>query len=92
MNVSIKYLTELIHERGWVIDHMYKITRYDSDTKHFVAVLTSGHTICDCMMSVNLGLPCRHFYALCYMTNTVPFHLSMINKRFELPSHVFDIY
>ena len=82
LNISIKYLVELIQERGWVIDQLYKVTRYDSDTTHYVAVLASGHTVCDCMMGINLGIPCRHFYAVSYTTNAVMFHLSMVNKRF----------
>src|SRR6202142_3431380 len=64
------------------ITHMYKIMCYDSNTSHFAVVLANGHVVCDCMMGINLGIPCRHIFALLYLTSTVAFHISMYNKRF----------
>jgi len=78
--VSISYLLELLHQRAWNILRLYKISRYNSDIHHYVTVLESGHIICDCMMGVNLGIPCRHAFAVLYTTD-VMFHLSFFNSR-----------
>jgi hypothetical protein len=75
------HLLELIRERGWEVTHLYKVMRYNCDTCHFAVVLANGHVICDCMMGINLGIPCRHFYSLLFMTSTVVFHISMFNRR-----------
>ena len=78
--VSVKYLLELIHERKWSVHSLCKVSRYNSTAHHYVTVLESGHMICDCMMGTNLGIPCRHIFALFVMTDAT-FHISMYNRR-----------
>lgn len=72
------------------IKHLFKITRYDGDVVHYAAMLTSGHVICDCMMGVNLGIPCRHYWAMFYQSSHVYFHLGMFNKRYVFSCVLYD--
>ena len=78
--VSIKHLLELLHLRQWPIRQLYRVSRYNSEVRHYVVVLESSHIICDCMMGTNLGIPCRHIFAIFY-TSPVTFHISLFNPR-----------
>jgi hypothetical protein len=78
--VSIRHLLELLHLRGWPIRQLYRVSRYNSSVRHYVVVLESGHILCDCMMGTNLGIPCRHTFAVFY-TSPVIFHISLYNSR-----------
>ncbi|KAJ6589210.1 hypothetical protein B0H19DRAFT_922955, partial [Mycena capillaripes] len=64
IRISAQFMLHLIAERGWICEHLFKISHYALATVHFIAVLDNGHIICDCMMGTNLGIPCRHFYTL----------------------------
>jgi hypothetical protein len=76
----MNYLLKLVHERHWAVRAVFKVSRYNSTAHHYVTVLESGHLICDCMMAINLGILCRHIWALFVMTDLI-FHLSMYNRR-----------
>lgn len=78
--ISINYLLDLLYQRAWTIRLLFKVCRYNSDAHHYVAVLESGHVICDCMMITNLGIPCRHIYTVLFHAK-VMFHLAMFNAR-----------
>jgi hypothetical protein len=78
--VSMNYLLELVHHRRWTLRGLYKVSRYGSAALHYVSMLESGHLVCDCMMGTNLGVPCRHIFAILVMTDAT-FHISMYNHR-----------
>lgn len=58
---------------------------------HFVAVIDSGRVLCDCLMAINVGIPCRHFFTVLRRSDgAVVFHLALYNPRyttFWLGSH-----
>jgi hypothetical protein len=77
----MKYLLDLLHQRNWVVQKLYKASKYSNpDVHHYVFILASGYPVCDCMMGINLGIPCRHVYAVIYQTDTM-FHISILNPR-----------
>jgi hypothetical protein len=79
--VSTKYLLDLLHEHEWVVQRMYLVSRYNnSQVRHYVIVLASGYIICDCVSGINLGIPCRHVFAILYKTDAL-FHISLFNPR-----------
>ncbi|KAJ6541374.1 hypothetical protein B0H19DRAFT_958648, partial [Mycena capillaripes] len=85
IRISAQFMLHLIADRGWVCEHLFKISHYASATVHFIAVLDNGHIICDCMMGTNLGIPCRHFYTLLRSFKSrqlVTFHLGLFNSRY----------
>ncbi|KAJ7886442.1 hypothetical protein B0H14DRAFT_2563374 [Mycena olivaceomarginata] len=83
IHISAPFMLRLIEERGWVCTHLFKISHYASATVHFIAVLDNGHIIYDCMMGTDLGMPCRHFYALLGPASDFP--LRSFNARASPP-------
>ncbi|KAK0455367.1 uncharacterized protein EV420DRAFT_1272717, partial [Desarmillaria tabescens] len=90
IKLSTKYLLCFIATHGWLCSGLFKIAYYTSESIHFIAVLDMGHTLCDCMMGINLGIPCCHYYALLHYSrltreqglSTVVFYLSLFNQRY----------
>jgi hypothetical protein len=83
IHISARYLLELTTARGWTCEAIFQIKHYAGQSVHYLAVLGHDwHSFCDCMMGVNLGIPCRHFYAvLRCMRPFVRFHLGLFNSR-----------
>ena len=82
VQISATYLLQLVESRGWTCTSLFQITHYATSAVHMVALLETGHFICDCMMVTNLGLPCRHFYAVLKLSNSpTHFHLGLLNRR-----------
>ncbi len=98
IKLSTKYLLHLIATRGWLCSGSFKIAYYASESIHFIAVLDTGHTLCDCMMGINLGIPCHHYYALLRYSrltreqgsSAVVFHLGVFNQRYFSISFNFE--
>ena len=87
IHISVHHLLQVVAKRGWACAAVFHVTQYATDVSHYVAVLDTGHPICDCMMGTNLGLPCRHFYSVLRSTTTaVTFHLGLFNRRYRIPS------
>ena len=82
LHISVRHLLQLVAKRGWACTAVFHVTHYGTNVSHYVAILDTGHPICDCMMGTNLGLPCRHFYCILRSSNaTVHFHLGLFNRR-----------
>lgn len=80
-SISAQYLVSLIQGRGLQIKQYFKVSHYDSGVVHYVVVLAGGQYVCDCMMGINLGIPCRHFFAVLYMGTGISFHIGLFNPR-----------
>ncbi len=98
IKLSTKYLLHLIATCRWLCSGLFKIAYYTSESIHFIAVLDTEHTSYDCMMGINLGIPCHHYYALlCYSqltreqgSSAVVFHLGLFNQRYFSISFNFE--
>ena len=85
VHISAQYLLDLIAGREWECIALCQIWHYATQASHHIAILQTGHFICDCMMGTNLGIPCRHFYAVLLMPSSpVQFHLGLFNQRFVI--------
>lgn len=82
IGLSAQYLVDLIHAQDHQVSRLFKVSRYDSDVVHFIVVLDGGQFVCDCMMAINLGIPCRHYYAILYMASRISFHIGLLNPRY----------
>ena len=82
IHISAQYLLELIAERQWTCVEIFEVKHYATTLSHYVAILDTNHPVCDCMMGINLGIPCHHFYAvLRYSSSSAQFHLGLFNQR-----------
>ncbi|KAK0438683.1 uncharacterized protein EV420DRAFT_1279936, partial [Desarmillaria tabescens] len=87
IKLSTKYLLCFIATHGWLCSGLFKIAYYASESIHFIAVLDMEHTLCDCIIGINLGIPCCYYYALLHYfrltkeqgLSTVVFYLSLFN-------------
>jgi hypothetical protein len=61
IHISVRHLLQVVAKRGWSCAAVFHVMHYATNASHYVAILDTGHPICDCMMGTNLGLPCRHF-------------------------------
>jgi hypothetical protein len=82
IHVSVRHLLQVVAKHGWSCATVFHVMHYATNVSHYVAILDTGHPICDCMMGTNLGLPCRHFYSVLRASSaTVQFHLGLFNRR-----------
>jgi hypothetical protein len=83
-HVSIYHLVSLASRHIGTVSQLYRITYNTtaSRTTHYIAYVNEGRVLCDCLMQINGGIPCRHFFALLRQPEQlVTFHLSLYNPR-----------
>lgn len=80
--ISTKWLLRLITGRGLQVTHLLKIKHLGTGAVHILALLSDGRYICDCLMGINLGIPCRHFFRALIDAKSLQFHIGMIRARF----------
>ncbi|KAJ7159314.1 hypothetical protein C8R43DRAFT_920849, partial [Mycena crocata] len=76
--IETQWLLRLIQNRGLVPVHLVKVTHMKTGATHVIAILPDGRYVCDCCMGLNLGLPCRHYFAVWRQMPGLPFHVSLI--------------
>ena len=55
--------------------------------KRYVAVKADGYALCSCLQGVNLGIPCRHIFAVMNRhQETVRFHIGFFHVRWYCPN------
>jgi hypothetical protein len=81
VHISVRHLLQVVAKQGWSCMSVFHVTQYATNVSHYIAILDTGHPICDCMMGTNLGLPCRHFYSVLRASDSICFHLGLVNRR-----------
>ncbi|KAJ7641616.1 hypothetical protein FB45DRAFT_702424, partial [Roridomyces roridus] len=76
--ISAKWLMNLIRQRGLRVKHLIRVVHRTTAAAHYVVLLRDGRYLCDCCMDTNLGLTCRHYFALWTTIHDLPFHLGLI--------------
>ncbi|KAH6874625.1 hypothetical protein BKA70DRAFT_1480019 [Coprinopsis sp. MPI-PUGE-AT-0042] len=81
--ISTKWLLRQTLERGNIVEQLYNVKRGvgEATVEHVVAALRGGSYVCDCMMGVNLGIPCRHFYAILRRNQNMALSLGHFRRR-----------
>lgn len=72
-------------EHGLQIERVFTVFHENAPgSPHYILVLRGGSYICDCMMGINLGIPCRHYWALWATNAELTFHIGLIRPRCAL--------
>ncbi|KAJ6618543.1 hypothetical protein B0H10DRAFT_1795120, partial [Mycena sp. CBHHK59/15] len=79
--METRWLLRLIQNQGLVPVHLVKVTHMSAGAIHIIAILPDGRYVCDCCMSLNLGLVCRHYFTAWLKMPGLPFHISLIRAR-----------
>jgi hypothetical protein len=57
-------------------------------TGHYVLLLDEGTHLCTCLLLINKGLICRHFFRVGTYSRHATFHISMITNRWYLDTNI----
>ncbi|KAE9391466.1 hypothetical protein BT96DRAFT_831970 [Gymnopus androsaceus JB14] len=80
--IPTSHLLHLCVARRLQVTHLLRIAHLSwAGSSHIPAVLSDGRVICDCCMNINLGIPCRHFFAAWLKFPGLGFHISIIRPR-----------
>ncbi|KZV90778.1 hypothetical protein EXIGLDRAFT_616493, partial [Exidia glandulosa HHB12029] len=88
--LSTKYVLSVIASRQLRVTHLFTVSHSSSKTTHTVAIIDPHRHICDCMMLTNLGIPCRHFWAVWQRVQGMLFHIGLVRPRW-LNDHSLDV-
>lgn len=85
--LATPWLLRLIQDRGLTVEHLLKVLRLKDgvSTVHVLALLAGGGFVCDCTMPMNMGIPCRHFFAVLKKNPNLKLSIDMINRRCAIP-------
>ncbi|CAG8794312.1 8407_t:CDS:2 [Cetraspora pellucida] len=75
---------------GFIEDQYDKVTEIRNEKKHyvyFVAVVNPIFYLCSCLISINKGIICRHYFRIMMHSSIAAFHISMIPIRWYKDSH-----
>ncbi|KAJ6452557.1 hypothetical protein C8R47DRAFT_998081, partial [Mycena vitilis] len=81
--IATRFLLRLIREQGVVPTHLLKIVHRETGATHIIALLPDGRYVCDCCMGSNVGVVCRHWFVAWVKVPGLPFHISLIRRRYE---------
>lgn len=59
-----------------------------SNTGHYVVLLDDGTHLCTCLLLINKGLICRHFFRVATYSQLATFHLTLISPRWYLEPNI----
>ena len=79
--LSLVYLLRELTIRNLSVTHILRVTHMTSGAIHHVLILSDMRYVCDCGMSMNLGIPCRHYFRALQSVRELPFHLGLIRSR-----------
>lgn len=79
-----EWLARLLLEKGYSLRAVFRIEHRVTAIVHYLFVLEDGRCICDCCMPMNMGIPCRHYWAA-WQAGAVFFHISLVSKRYIRP-------
>ncbi|KZW01721.1 hypothetical protein EXIGLDRAFT_691741 [Exidia glandulosa HHB12029] len=88
--LSTKYVLSVIASHKLRVTHLFTVKHTSSHATHTMAVLDPHRHVCDCMMLTNLGVPCRHFWAVWQNVQGMLFHIGLIRPRW-LNNHALDV-
>ncbi|UZO12839.1 uncharacterized protein OCT59_004352 [Rhizophagus irregularis] len=79
------YMQEIIKQlNGDEIFQIWKIScllSTSSFSDHYILLMTNRWHICTCLLLINSGIICRHYFKLMMETNDAKFHISMVPRR-----------
>lgn len=85
--IATPWLLHQILECRASVQHVFKvISSGASSSQHVVLILADGRYFCDCCMGLNVGIPCRHFFAVLRASHSplIKFRIGFIRSRYAL--------
>lgn len=82
--IALPWLLHHVSERRLDVRFIVRVTLRGTTAQHIVLILNHDRYICDCCMGINLGLPCRHYFATLGVMVGMQFHLGIIRTRYAL--------
>ncbi|KAF9545974.1 hypothetical protein CPC08DRAFT_649202 [Agrocybe pediades] len=79
--ISTRWMLQQARAQGLIIEHVLRIVHTSSGTSHYLLILNDKRFICDCCMSINLGIPCRHYFKAWTTVKGLPFHIALVRPR-----------
>ncbi len=79
--LSLSYLMKELSIRRLTITHIFKILHLGTGAVHHVLVLADMRYVCDCGMSMNVGIPCHHYFRVLQTVRELPFHVGLIRAQ-----------
>lgn len=73
------------------IINIYSVRRRNCKHNNFVVILSDRAHLCTCMLLINCGLVCRHFWHIMAIDDTVSFHITMIPRRWYKGEKMEDL-
>jgi hypothetical protein len=55
---------------------------------HYVVLLNDGTHLCTCLLLMNKGLICRHFFCVVTYSQSATFHITLISPRWYLEPNI----
>lgn len=80
--IALPWLIHQVTERRLDVRFIICVTLRGTTAQHIVLILSHDRHICDCCMGVNLGIPCRHYFAALAVMVGMRFHLSAVRSRY----------
>ncbi|KAI9916600.1 hypothetical protein PsorP6_017001 [Peronosclerospora sorghi] len=77
--VSMRHLLEMIPDVEVV--RLYHLKIRQTERIKVVALLSNGAHVCTCLRLTNCGFTCRHLFCAWESRRDIPFHLSMVRRR-----------
>lgn len=79
--IALPWLIHQVLDRRLNVRFIVRVTLPGTMAHHVVLILDHDRHLCDCCMAINLGLPCRHYFATLSVMVGMRFHLSSIRAR-----------
>lgn len=92
--IASDWLFLQIAQNRWNVRAVYRVvfTGLEGKAQHLVVLLEGDDAyICDCCLGTNLGVPCRHYFALLRNSAHLRFHLALIRSRQVHPLTRLDL-
>ncbi|RHZ83105.1 hypothetical protein Glove_99g260 [Diversispora epigaea] len=70
----------------------YKVQRRNCVHVNFVIILTDRSHLCTCMLLINFGLICRHFWHIFAIDSNAFFHVTLIPRRWYNNEKIQDLH
>src|SRR6266496_836516 len=55
---------------------------------HYVVLLNDGTHLCTCLLLMNKGLICRHFFRIATYSQSATYHITLISSRWYLEPNI----
>ena len=63
------------------IHELWQISSNNRKSKHFIVLYDNSMHLCTCLILINRGLVCRHFFVTMLVSPVAKFHIGLVPQR-----------